>query len=70
MRLLTWNTQWGCGRDGRASFPRIVDVIRRIGNFDVICLQEVAVNHPGLAGSAGQDQVAILAAAFPGCSAH
>ena len=53
MRLLSWNIQWGCGCDGRVSFPRIVDVIRRMGDFDVVCLQEVAVNHPGLAGSAG-----------------
>jgi len=68
--LLSWNIQWGCGCDGRVSFPRIVDVIRRMGDFDVVCLQEVAVNHPGLSGSAGEDQVAILAAAFPGYSAH
>ena len=70
MHLLSWNIQWGCGCDGRVSFPRIVDVIRRLGDFDVVCLQEVAVNHPGLAGSTGEDQVAILAAAFPGYSAH
>ncbi len=70
MRLLSWNIQWGCGCDGRVSFPRISGVIRQMGEFDVICLQEVAVNHPGLAGSEGEDQIAILSDSFPGYSAH
>jgi endonuclease/exonuclease/phosphatase family metal-dependent hydrolase len=33
---------------------------------DVICLQEVAVNHPGLPGGAGEDQPARLRGFFPG----
>ena len=70
MRLLSWNIQWGCGCDGRVSFARISDVIRQMGDFDVICLQEVAVNHPGLAGSAGEDQVALLRDSFPDYSVH
>ncbi len=70
MQLLSWNIQWACGCDGRVSLPRIADEIRQMGDFDVICLQEVAVNHPRLAGSAGEDQVALLGDAFPGYSLH
>lgn len=66
MRLLTWNIQWGRGLDGRVDLPRIVDAIRAMGDFDVICLQEVAVNFPGLPGSRGEDQVAELAALLAG----
>jgi len=69
MRLLSWNIQWGCGCDGHVNFSRIADVICQF-DADVICLQEVAVNHPGLAGSSGEDQVAILGGHFPGYSAH
>lgn len=70
MRIMTWNIRWGCGCDGRVDFDRIAGVIRRWGPPDVICLQEVAINHPGLAGSDGEDQVAELAARLPGYSAH
>lgn len=66
MKLLTWNIQWGRGMDGRVDLARIVDTIRALGDFDVICLQEVAVNFPGLAGSRGEDEVAELAARLPG----
>ncbi len=43
---------------------------REIADFDVLCLQEVAVNFPGLPGSRGEDQVAELSRALPGFSAH
>jgi len=43
MRLLSWNIQWGCGCYRHVSFARIVDVIRRMGDFDVVSLQQVAV---------------------------
>lgn len=66
MKLLSWNIQWGCGMDGRVDLARIAADIDALGNFDVICLQEVAVNFPGLAGSRGENQVAELAALFPG----
>lgn len=66
MRLLTWNIQWGRGMDGRVDLPRIVRTLRELGDFDVLCLQEVAVNFPGLPGSRGEDQVAGLAALLPG----
>lgn len=66
MKLLTWNIQWGRGMDGRVDLARIAAEIRAMGTFDVICLQEVAVNFPGLPGSRGEDGVAVLAALLPG----
>lgn len=66
MKLLSWNIQWGRGMDGRVDLARIVETIRRLGDFDVVCLQEVAVNFPGLPGSQGEDGVAELAALLPG----
>jgi endonuclease/exonuclease/phosphatase family metal-dependent hydrolase len=65
MRLLSWNIQWGRGMDGRVDLGRIAAEIRAMGAFDVICLQEVAVNFPGLAGSQGEDGMAVLAAHLP-----
>ncbi len=66
MKLLSWNIQWGRGLDGRVDLARIAAEIRRIGDFDVICLQEVAVNFPGLGGNDARDQVAELAALLSG----
>jgi endonuclease/exonuclease/phosphatase family metal-dependent hydrolase len=66
MKLLSWNIQWGRGIDGRVDLARILRTIRQLGEFDVICLQEVAINVPGLPGSRGEDQVAELAAGLPG----
>ncbi len=40
-----------------------------MADADVICLQEVARNFDTLAGSRGEDQFALLAAAFPGYTA-
>ena len=69
MRLLTWNIQWGRGADGKVDLARTVAAIRAAGEVDVICLQEVACNFPGLAGGAREDEPAYLAAAFPGYEA-
>lgn len=66
MKLLSWNIQWGRGMDGRVDLARILRTIRHLGDFDVICLQEVAVSFPGLPGSRGEDQVAELSAGLPG----
>lgn len=66
MKLLTWNIQWGRGMDGRVDLPRIAAAIQAIGRFDLICLQEVAVNFPGLPGGTDDDQLSILARHFPG----
>ncbi len=62
MQLLSWNIQWARGMDGRVDVARIVQTVRRLGDFDVICLQEVAVNFPGLPGSQGENQLAGLSA--------
>lgn len=64
IRLLSWNIQWGRGADGRVDLERTRDTIRAAGPLDVICLQEVASNFPGLAGGAREDEPAFFAAAF------
>lgn len=70
MRLITWNIQWARGIDGRVSPERIAKEALALGDFDVLCLQEVAVNFPGLEGSRGEDQVELLRAALHGYSVH
>ena len=65
MRLLSWNIQWGRGADGHVDLQRTASAIHAAGEFDVICLQEVACNFAGLAGGAGEDELAFFAAAFP-----
>ena len=66
MNLITWNVQWFCGIDGSVSVERVVDEACSMADFDVLCLQEVAVNYPALEGDAGFDQVARLQALLPG----
>ncbi len=65
MRIMTWNIQWGRGADGRVDLDRTIAAIRHAGAVDVICLQEVARNFPGLPGGAREDELALLAGAFP-----
>lgn len=69
MKLITWNIQFGVGIDGRNDLPRIVAEARRIADFDVLCLQEVADNFPELKDSRGEDQFAELAHLLPGFTA-
>lgn len=69
MRLVTWNVQWCRGVDGRVDPARIVANARAQADFDVLCLQEVAIGFPGLEGHDGSDQMAALAAALPGYTA-
>jgi len=68
MRILSWNIQWGRGTDGRVDLVRSAETARR-HRAEVLCLQEVAVNHPGLPGGAAEDQPARLASLFPGFEA-
>ena len=70
MKLITWNIQWARGIDLAVDPARIARTAREIADFDVLCLQEVAVNFPGLPGSRGEDQVAELSRSLPGFSAH
>lgn len=65
MQLITWNTQWCCGLDGVVDPARIVQGVRALGECDVLCLQEIAVNYPQLQG-APQNQVQQLQALLPG----
>jgi endonuclease/exonuclease/phosphatase family metal-dependent hydrolase len=66
MIVITWNIQWGRGVDGRVDLQRIVDTARNLGDFDILCVQEVADNYPGLAGAGNANQFAQLAALLPG----
>ena len=66
MKLITWNVQWFCGLDDVVSVERVVGEARAMADFDVLCLQEVAVNYPQLMGNAGFDQVARLRELLPG----
>lgn len=65
MRVLTWNIQWGLGLDGTVDLGRLAAEIRRLGDPDVICLQEVTSGFDDLRANDGTDQFAALAAAFP-----
>lgn len=69
MKLVTWNVQWCRGVDGRVDPARIVESAHGQADFDVLCLQEVAIGFPGLDGHDGSDQLATLAAALPGYTA-
>ncbi len=44
MRILSWNVQYGKSSDGSADYSRILQHIESLGDFDVICLQELARN--------------------------
>ncbi len=66
MKLVTWNIQWGRGIDGRVDLARIVATARALADFDVLCVQEVADNFPGLEGNDEADQFAQLGALLPG----
>ena len=70
MNLISWNIQWCRGIDGRVDPARIARAARELCDPDVCCFQEVAVNFPALAGSAGENQAEMLQAQFPGYGAH
>jgi endonuclease/exonuclease/phosphatase family metal-dependent hydrolase len=66
MVVITWNAQWCRGIDGAVDPVRVARTARALADFDVLCLQEVAINFPALAGSRGENQMAELSAALPG----
>jgi endonuclease/exonuclease/phosphatase family metal-dependent hydrolase len=68
MKIMSWNVQWCRGIDGRVDSERIVSEARRIADFDVLCLQEIADDYPDprLAGNDDSDQFAAIAALLPG----
>lgn len=67
MILVTWNVQWCRGVDGVVDPSRIVAEAKRLADFDVLCMQEIADNYPDprLAGSDGEDQFARFAQLLP-----
>lgn len=67
MHLVTWNTQWCCGLDGEVRPERIVQTVQAMGECDVLCLQEIAINYPQLRGGAAH-QVQQFQALLPGWS--
>jgi endonuclease/exonuclease/phosphatase family metal-dependent hydrolase len=69
VKLITWNLQWGLGLDGRVDLARIVAHARAMADFDVLNVQEIADNFPGLEGNDDADQFAMLAALLPGYTA-
>ena len=66
MKIITWNVQWFCGLDGIIDIARVVKAAREMADFDLICMQEIAVNYPRLDGDAAHDQPAILKSLLPG----
>jgi endonuclease/exonuclease/phosphatase family metal-dependent hydrolase len=66
MKLLTWNVQWFLGLDGVVDVARVIGHARQLCDFDVLCLQEVAVDFPGLDGTPPVDQAAAVARLLPG----
>jgi endonuclease/exonuclease/phosphatase family metal-dependent hydrolase len=66
MKIITWNVQWFCGLDGEIDVARVLKTAREMADFDVICMQEVAVNYPRLDGDASHDQPEILRSLLPG----
>lgn len=71
MKLMTWNVQWCRGVDLRVDAARIVAEARRIADFDVLCLQEIADNFPDprLAANDDRDQFGAIARLLPGYEA-
>jgi endonuclease/exonuclease/phosphatase family metal-dependent hydrolase len=66
LTLVTWNTQSCCGIDGMVDVARIVAHARALADFDVLCLQEIAIGYPELPGSPSHDQPALLRSMLPG----
>lgn len=66
MKILTWNVQWFCGLDDVVGVERVIRHAQSLCDFDVLCLQEVAIDYPALTGDAGFDQPARLQALLPG----
>jgi len=67
--IVSWNIQYGQGVDGVCDLGRIVAAVRDMGDCDVLCVQEVAVNFAEMGGGAAVDQIAQLCALMPGYQA-
>lgn len=61
MKLITWNIQRGRGPGPACSLDRLVQDLRGIADFDVLCLQEVSSGFTDLPGCDGSNQFVGLA---------
>jgi endonuclease/exonuclease/phosphatase family metal-dependent hydrolase len=66
MKLVTWNTQSFRGLDGVVSVERVIGEARALADFDVLCLQEVAVGYAQLTGGTAIDAVQRVCELLPG----
>jgi endonuclease/exonuclease/phosphatase family metal-dependent hydrolase len=65
MKLVSWNMQRGRGRP----VGQVMADLRRLADFDILCLQEVSSGYTDLPGLTGEDQFAQVAAQLPGFAA-
>jgi len=65
VRILSWNIQCGKACDGKVDLERTIEYIFSHGEFDIICLQEIARNMNEHCAPGKTDQLAILQQAFP-----
>ncbi len=65
MNLITWNIQRGRGPQGKCSIARTVADLQAMGDFDVMCLQEVSAGYTDLPGCDGSNQFIELAQRLP-----
>jgi len=57
MRVLSWNVQYGKSAHNSIDFIQTLDYIKSLGEFDVICLQELARHMQGYCMPNQEDQV-------------
>ncbi len=70
MKILSWNVQWFRGLDGEVDVERVLGHAQTLVDFDVLCLQEVSDNFPGLPGCDGANQSLEVAHHLPGFTVH
>jgi endonuclease/exonuclease/phosphatase family metal-dependent hydrolase len=66
MKIVTYNVQWFKGLDNVVDIARVINVASEMADFDVLCLQEVAVNYTALTGTVHPNQPAIVQQLLPG----
>jgi len=57
MRILSWNVQYGKSANSNFDFTRTLDYIKSLGEFDIICLQELARHMEDYCIGGQEDQV-------------
>lgn len=68
MRVLSWNVQYGKATDGSFDFVRTLDYIKSLGEFDVICLQEISRHMADYCLPGQEDHLQIAQQHFEGYS--